>query len=261
MGFPEVFGFCAVMTSAAIYVIISPEYSDSMQWTSVNGYHIAASSTMLSSKILFALRLLAIVCHWWSILYIYLDRNGLNVTVLTREGTKKPLHLLHLERFSMFTVWCWTIQGIYFLLAGIHSYHYLYNQTSTIPLTLDPTSPLSIVTWVLFELSFASAFMVSATVTFVLIPGLKARNMPTTTFYTFFGLLFHNANIILIVMDAMLNSIPVNSMHVPFGMLYAMSYVAFSWYWFEKKGVFYYFFLDYAPNNAIFSYMALLTAV
>lgn len=258
MGFPEVFIFCFVMSAGAVYVVLSPRFD--MGWTSVNGLSIANGSQSITSTGLLVFRLIATLCHWWSIFYIYFDRHGLHVTVLARGGEKVKLHLKHFERFTMFTVWSWVLQGVYFLLASLYSI-LLVCFPSSGDYFLSQTNNLSNITWILFELSFAAAFLVSATVTYVLIPGLRSRNMPTDTFFLFFALLFHNANIILIVIDALLNDIPVNPWHVPFGMLYALSYVLFSWYWFRVKGVFYYFFLDYEPKYAMLWYMAILLVV
>jgi len=115
--------------------------------------------------------------------------------------------------------------------------------------------------WILFEISFPIAFLVSLVVTYVLIPSGKKSGVPVHVFFHLVPLLMHNANVLFMMIEFNYNSIPFNFHHFTFMLLYALAYVFFSWIWFQYKGIFYYFFLDYASPYAILWYIGLLIGV
>jgi len=161
--------------------------------------------------------------------------------------TNKKVHLKHFERFAPFTVWCWCIQGVYFTIAACSSAGILPAQNF-----------LSGVAWISFELSFSVAYLVSAVVSFVLIPATVKRGLPLDNFFRPWPLIMHNANVVFIAVEMVLNRLPFTPHHHPFVLLYACSYVLFAWFWFQRKGYFFYFFLDYASTYAVLWYLALL---
>lgn len=208
------------------------------------------------SYLICTFRIIAAMIHISSALYIYCDRNGLKINVFTR-GTFKTLHLMHIQRFSPFTVWCWLIQCLYFTLVGLLSIAKILSPDS-LKLFL-PVSAVKLMVWILYEISFTSAYLVSIVVTYLLIPGLRLKfKGAEDEFFKFFPLLFHNANVILICIESILNYIPFSTWHFPFLILYGLTYVTFSWYWFKKTGVFYYFFLDYEMKAALLWHIGLI---
>lgn len=117
---------------------------------------------------------------------------------------------------------------------------------------------LASIIWVLYEISFPIAFLVSLVVTFVLIPLAKLENIPIDIFFHPLPIIMHNANILFMTIEFLLNNISFLPNHVIFILAYGILYVYFAWYWHEKKGVYYYFFLDYTRPFAILWYIALL---
>lgn len=91
---------------------------------------------------------------------------------VTLMQQSRAISLMGLTRFTTFTVWCWTLMGVYFLMATglsivrvfvVGGEEHLHDNKSVPELAL-------IVAWVLYELSFAMSLLVTAVVTFILIP-------------------------------------------------------------------------------------------
>ncbi len=111
------------------------------------------------------------------------------------------------------------------------------------------------------QVSFSCAFLVTFIVSFVLIPGIKKQGLPVVHFFKFFPLLFHNANIMLMITDTLLSKTKFCLWHFPFAVLFGCCYVVFQWYWFQVIGVFYYFFLDYHGSYAVLWHLGLIVVV
>jgi len=216
-----------------------------------------ATSRFLSPLHFGLLRSLLALSIWSTCLYMLCDKEGLTLNILMRDGSTKVTKLLYAERFTPFTVWCWLLQGVYFTTASYLSFKQHYAPKECLEL-----SPLVAQgTWILFEVSFSVAFLVSAVVTYVLIPTTVKRGLPLDTFYKFLPVLFHNANVAYMALELVLNNLAFSPHHFIFVILYGVAYVLFAWFWFQVKGVFYYFFLDYARDWAILWHLGLLIAV
>lgn len=252
MAFLDVFGLVLVITIACFYVIASND----LEWNSIQWSHISSSKlAVVTPFTMGVIRLLFSAVVWAVASYLYIDPNGLDLTILMRNGTTKPVHLQSSERFVMFTVWSWLLQGIYFSLAALYSFsHY-------IPLPFIENRLLMSAVWVLFEVSFPIAFMVSAVVTFVLIPAAVKQKVSVKHFYYPASLLMHNANVIFMSIELILNRISFVSTHFPFILLYGIVYIVFTWILYQYKGVYYYFFLDYERKGAIFWYIGLIIGI
>jgi hypothetical protein len=153
----------------------------------------------------------------------------------------------------MFTVWCWSLQGIYFAAAVyLGLAHILHWSVHPVVLTATP---------ILYEISFATAYLVTFLVTYVLIPGTIRRGVNPTTFFKFFPLLMHNANALFMMTELLLNDIPFRFSHFPYIVFFGQAYVIFSWHVYRRIGVFYYFFLDYELKFAVIWQLGLLFVV
>ena len=116
-------------------------------------------------------------------------------------------------------------------------------------------------TWVLFEISFPISFLVSMVVSFVLIPTAKKSKMPVDGFFKLYPLEMDNCNIIYMTGEFIANQLPFVLTHMTLMLLYAYSYVIFSWIWHYSRGYYYYFILDYHRPGALFWYVGLLSGV
>eukprot|EP01038_Epipyxis_sp_PR26KG_P004484 gene4484-6338_t len=115
--------------------------------------------------------------------------------------------------------------------------------------------------WILFEVSYAMALLVSTVVNFVLIPETLKNKASVAHFFTPLGILMHNANVIFMTFELVVGRVPFSTWHFPFILLYGSSYAVFSWIWNYYKDVFYYFFMDYNRSGAVYWYIGLMVTV
>jgi hypothetical protein len=186
---------------------------------------------------------------------------GLTMTVasLRHESGSCAIHLRHLSRLTTFTAWSWLLIGLYFLLTLYITHHSRDNHTHTH--TPPPPAWLLHVTWVLYEVSFAVSLLITVMVTFVLIPKAKQRMLSVQTFFSTPALLMHNANVVFMVIEGASNRLPFLLPHLVFAVLYGVLYTIFAWGWFLHRGVFYYFFLDFAHPWAVLCQLGLVGAM
>jgi hypothetical protein len=254
--------FVLIFFSISIYFLKHHDLQlDHMDQTRIGSSHFEYLTPL---NYLYLRLTMGFVC-WSSCLFLLLSPTGLEICTITREKTVNLL-LKHHTRFTPFTVWCWTCQAIYFGLSTACTFSVVLKENPMISQKIGlgtfiiPQYLLSL-THILFELSFSVAFLVTIVVTFVLIPQGRKRGQPVENFFKFFSLLFHNANVLFMLIEILTNRIPFIFTHFPFLVAYGLCYVMFSWYWFEKNGIFYYFFLDYDRPYALFWYFGLLTAI
>lgn len=217
-------------------------------------FEYVATGRFVSSQTLAYLRLLPALTVLLSCGYILLEREGLLLTIVNRDGVITPVLLKHWSRFTTFTVLCWTLQGVYFSLSSYLSFAHANSY---------PISPILVkISAALFEICFATAYLVTTVVSFVLIPASLAQATASkTSFFDFFPVLFHNGNVAFMAFELCMNRIPFNFAHFPFIVLYGQLYVLFSWTLFRRIGVFYYFFLDYEAKYAVIWQLGLLAAL
>ena len=93
---------------------------------------------------------------------IYSDKEGLKIVVALRDGSQKPLHLKYYERLTMFTVWSWILQGIYFAGTSIAGIVQLVHQDKSSVQYVQSVSDLVALNTlkILYEVSFPVSFMV-----------------------------------------------------------------------------------------------------
>ena len=113
----------------------------------------------------------------------------------------------------------------------------------------------------MFEICFSCAYLVSTVVTYILIPVHIRDGNPTTLFFKPIAWLSHNMNVVFIGIEMCLNRLHFNYYHFIFAILFGLSYTLFSWYYYTKVGVFYYFFLDYDRKDSSMMYIAVMSVV
>lgn len=215
-----------------------------------------SESDVVSPLMLCLIRLSFSSVVFVSLYYVVSDKEGLEVTVSSSDGALQTITLKHLERLSTFTMWCWTLQGFYFLFAAI--------STAVSHLgggrALSSLQAFKITCWISFEISFALAYLVTFLVSFVLIPAAISRKIPHK-FFAPVPVLCHNANSIFMGVEIALNRLSMPLSHIAFIQLFGLAYVVFAWNLHRKKGIFFYFFLDYDRPYAVFWYLGLFIAV
>ena len=158
-----------------------------------------------------------------------------------------PIRLVGLRSLAPFTLWCWGLLGVTFVLTG------------TVPLlcALDRTDLIH--PWHLrlalmsFEVSAPCAFLVSTVVKYALWPhAYRSKGSEgTKVFRSFYGIVTHNLNVIFVISEvALLGGLPVEMTHVAVSPLLGLAYILFAWSMANSLGKegdgpqFLYFFLD-----------------
>eukprot|EP01041_Mallomonas_annulata_P001985 gene1985-3862_t len=248
MGFFSVFTLLVGITTISITLLLTKD----LQWTGLS-LENTANSTVISPQILGSIRVFMFVAALGIGLYIYFD-HPITLTVTVRDGLTKKVSIKNGDRFAAFTLWCWSLQIIYFGLATSCSIDFLFMKSNI-------SHPLLCLTWVIYEIAFSTAYLVTVVVTFVLIPGGKAKGIPVDVFFKTSALCVHNLNIVFILIESLTNQLHFNFWHFPFVLLFGCAYVLFSWIWYSTKGYLFYFFLDYDRKYAELWHLGLIFAV
>uniref|UniRef100_A0A6U4HM95 Uncharacterized protein n=1 Tax=Phaeomonas parva TaxID=124430 RepID=A0A6U4HM95_9STRA len=158
-------------------------------------------------------------------------------------------------RVSTFTCWSWFMMGVYFCVAALATL--LHMSGRRLPSMLKATI------WAMFEALTPVSILVCLVVWFVLIPMFQASNnvVALRIMFSWFGLAAHNANVVLMAVELLLNRLSFNDSHMPFVIIYGLVYLAFAMYLWRATGVLFYFFLDYTLPFAWVAYLALLGVI
>mmetsp|Transcript_24976 Transcript_24976/g.70338 ORF Transcript_24976/g.70338 Transcript_24976/m.70338 type:complete len:381 (+) Transcript_24976:73-1215(+) len=156
-----------------------------------------------------------------------------------------------------FTIWCWTLIGVYFALAGVIS----ALDAMGMKCENEEIQGLCCVAWVLFEGMFCCAVLVWITVWLLLLPVEYASSGTTGKLLTPLELCVHNLNVVFMSIETVVNRLCFVTPHLIFVMYYVTAYVAFSDYWFLYSGVFNYSFIDWRLVTTPVAYTLLLTVL
>jgi hypothetical protein len=150
MAFTEIFLLVIFLGATSVYLLArSPiEYYD-VKFEDVAASNLV-SDHLKSSQILGCLRLMIASVIWYLVFLIYSDKNALKLTLQNQEGKPVLVELKGLGRFATFTVWTWTVQGIYFTLAAAISFSY-GNNSLKLMLGESIVQTMIFVCWVLYE--------------------------------------------------------------------------------------------------------------
>jgi hypothetical protein len=149
MGFNSVLGLVVSVVVASLYIIL---YCD-LEWNKFSLRDIGESQ-LIGKDALFAYRVCCSIIVWSLSTYLFVDKVGLEITLKDRAGQNKLIKLVGPHRFTMFTLWCWTLEGVYFLCATLWSY--IAAPTFALPMYYQQL--LARITWVLFEVSITVVF-------------------------------------------------------------------------------------------------------
>ncbi len=186
----------------------------------------------------------------YTLLAVFCDQEGLELGYLDAR-----VHLRRHSRWTTFTLWCFTLLFFYFMLAAYCSGAAFVGRGDWVP------SGIVMATLVLFEMSYPMSLLVTAVVTFVLIPVARRHHHPMDRMYRWRPLLMHNGNLLMMQLAMLSAPPPVTLAHLPYALLFGCCYAIFAWCWFWRTRVFYYFFLDYRRPYAVCMYLGLLATL
>mmetsp|Transcript_40630 Transcript_40630/g.67493 ORF Transcript_40630/g.67493 Transcript_40630/m.67493 type:complete len:319 (-) Transcript_40630:331-1287(-) len=195
------------------------------------------------------------------IIYLDLTRPPKPMCPITWPGSKLKgltIQLSGLGRYMAFTACCWSLTALYFFGASLCSMAVVFKWHIPPVLSHGAGAVLLLV----FETAFSTALVVTTAVTFVLIPGARKRGDCNIFFY-FRPLVMHNANILAVFTELLLNRLTFKAAHYPATILYGVCYVMLSWYNLRRLGVVLYPFIDPTLpwNETYINHIALLAAL
>lgn len=107
MSFKQVLSLCHFVLILSMLIFVTQD----LEWGRVELHTIGESRLSYISPLTMGIfRLFCAAVVWCSLLFITLTRTPLFLTVMLRNGETKMVSLIHTQRYSMFTVWCWTLQ-------------------------------------------------------------------------------------------------------------------------------------------------------
>jgi hypothetical protein len=244
MGFTLVATVIAAVTISAVWSVLHDGGV-----TAVSLRHIAASDILPLGAVTL-LRFACAVVAFSTLLCVYGDHEGLALHYCDAH-----VHLRRHSRWTTFTLWCFTLLFFYFTLAAYCSGAAFIGRSDLVP------SCVVLATLVLFEVSYPMSILVTAIVTFVLIPMAYRHNHPIGRMFGWRPLMLHNGNVLMMQLAMLSAPPPVTLAHLPYAVLFGCFYTIFAWCWFWRTRVFYYFFLDYHRPYAAVVYLGLLATL
>jgi len=247
--------------SAAVYSLVCGEHSlESPTFAEIS---MPARGTV-PALALFALRLASFLLIFISLSCSLTDGTAhyfKNQVWDQSKLTQTTILVQGFQRLTTFTLQSWTLHFVYFALTtGISAWHF-----AGLPSEGMAAHAVGWLAHATYAVSLPCAFLTTFVVTFVLLPSrLKAGDYDSIRrMFMLRPQLMHNANLLLMVNELLLCSLPLELSHFNLTVIFGLQYVVGSWVWLRKTGVVYYPFLDPTLPSvmAIFLHMLLLIAL
>lgn len=235
-------GIVLVLSLTLIY--IGNGFSD-------NSISSISSSEKLSTPGIAVFRAIVSLVCFSTIASIILDPRGMTYNLLDYE-TKLygPKRITGTTRMSAFTMWSFTLMGTYFAVSSYSSWSVHYGwELGEWASWLVPA---------LFSSAIASAFLVTVTVTYMLIPEANERGDNIAHYFKWDSQLMHNGNVIFILIEMAVSDISLSLWYVPYPVIFGCTYVLFSAFNARRSGIYFYDFIDPRLNGSHIIHMVLL---
>ena len=211
---------------------------------------VSSSEILSTSGIALYRSILALVC-FSTIASIILDPKGMTYNLLDYE-TKLygPKRITGTTRMSAFTMWSFTLMGVYFAVSSYSSWSYHFGwEVGNWTVRVVPA---------LFSSAIASAFLVTTTVTYMLIPEANQRGDNIAHYFKWDSQLMHNGNVIFILIEMVVSDIELGLWYVSYPVIFGCFYVLFSAFNARRSGIYFYDFIDPRLNGSHIIHMVLL---
>ncbi|CAK8994271.1 unnamed protein product [Durusdinium trenchii] len=240
--------------SAVIYVAVclfvlfvihgSMERRGRMKWSKLRWEHVAESSRGCSTSCM-------AVWRFFCCVLVILN----NVVMVFVSDSASKLVAGGFIVFATFTVWSWTLIGVYMGLAGAVS---LASACKSTPRQgCASVLPCRII-WLLFEVMLPVSFLIFLLVWLVLLPAAYHTSGTAMGLFTPPALAAHNLNFVFMFIEALVNRLCITTYHLIFIFYYGGLYVIFSWIFFAFQHFFFYFFIDWRYPLVLIGYSGLL---
>ena len=233
-----------VLTLSLILIYVGNGFSD-------NSISSISSSEKLSTPGIAVFRAIVSLVFFSTIASIILDPKGMTYNLLDYE-TKLygPKWITGTTRMSAFTMWSFTLMGAYFAVSSYSSWSVHYGwELGEWAVWLVPA---------LFSSTIASAFLVTITVTYMLIPEANERGDNIAHYFKWDSQLMHNGNVIFILIEMAVSDISLSLWYAPYPVIFGCIYVLFSAFNARRSGIYFYDFIDPRLNGSHIIHMVLL---
>ena len=231
-----------VLTLSLILIYVGNGFSDNSS--------ISSSEKLSTPGIAVFRAIVSLVC-FSTIASIILDPKGMTYNLLDYE-TKLygPKWITGTTRMSAFTMWSFTLMGAYFAVSSYSSWSVHYGwELGEWAVWLVPA---------LFSSTIASAFLVTITVTYMLIPEANERGDNIAHYFKWDSQLMHNGNVIFILIEMAVSDISLSLWYAPYPVIFGCIYVLFSAFNARRSGIYFYDFIDPRLNGSHINHMVLL---
>lgn len=174
----------------------------------------------------------------------------LGMAISRPVANKKGQLMGGVQVLGTFTMWSWTLIGVYGLVTGALSGF----EAAGVDVSGKVADTLARAIWVAFEVLTSMSMLICLVVWFVLVP-----LMPSLI--SFVPLSAHNLNVLFMVTEMWLNRMPFVRAHVLFSMYYGMMYIVFSWIYCLCTGLVFYFFIDWRKVIVLPGYTVLIAVL
>lgn len=216
-----------------------------MQWDAIKLCDVTRSARDCVTPAWMALFRLSVAVYVFIVLGMAISR-----PVLTNK-VGKPQLLGGITVLATFTMWSWTLIGVYGLVTGTVS----ACEAAGVEMSGKLADVLARSIWVAFQVLTSMAILVCLVVWLVLVPVMPALAQ------SFVPLSAHNMNVVFMVAEMLLNRMPFVHSHVLFGFYYGSTYIVFSWFYCLATGVVFYFFMDWRKPIVLGGYTVLIAVL
>jgi len=197
-----------------------------------------AGSLYLPNILLALFRTVAAVLALFTLVSICIDEEGsVSLPVFYDSRQRGEIVLLGAHRLIPFTVWSFAAFGLYFTIAAASSWVLVLG--GEVPGWALASAPLA------FATACGTALLVTAVVTFYLVPSNAAKGYDVSKYFEWQEILMHNGNVIILGLELVLGGISITLGMVAFPLLFGIVYIGFAnAYAMFGGGIYLYDFLD-----------------
>jgi len=214
-----------------------------------------ATSEIVPDVFLGSFRILCSIVVLITLSWIVLDKKGNEDFPLSFKRRKTVSRkVVGPTRLAAFTMCHFALIGVSFGVSGTASLIHMSGET--VPDWILVASPI------LFSASYSCAILVTFVVTFRLIPNNLKSGFPVKNFFSWYEILMHNGNIVMLGISLFLNGMDVYWYYFAYPVIFGIAYVAWAAVYANFiSGVFIYDFLDYRVRGAPLIHVVLLVII
>lgn len=235
--------YALVIVIVAVGIHIRWAGRGTMKWQAVTWDHVTKGSDRVPAGRMAAIRL-GMAVYVAIILLLMLRGAGGSGSALSGG----------IWTLATFTVWCWEMLGVYFVLSGAAS----LSDACGGRCICARSKVMANFLWVYFQVMFIYAWLVCLVVWMVLIPGMYIYYGSDGGLLSFSCVSMHNVNVLFMLVEMKLNRMIFVRSHVVFTLYFGFAYIVFSWLWYLKAGYFFYFFIDATSPIVFVGYTMLI---